>query len=119
MRSNRFTALKLVDASTDQASIAISTDQVVTMSAQAVVTGTSTGTVKFQGSNDAPGVADSSGNIVVTNWTDIANETVSIAGAGTYLIPKFDICYEWVRLVFTHTNAASGTLTVNTKSLGF
>lgn len=109
MRPNHQTNIPTADASADQAGAAIDTSQVFQMSAQAVVTGTSTGTLKLQFSNDGP---------TVTNWSDIAGATVAIAGAGTYAIPKADICYGWTRCFFAHTNAAAGTITVNTKSNG-
>lgn len=110
----RYTAFSAADASKDETGSAIDASHILAISAQAVTTGTSTGTLKFQASNDAPGV---SGN--PTNWTDIASQSVSIAGAGTYLIPKFDVSYQWLRVVFTHTNAAAGSITVNLKSIGF
>lgn len=118
MLTNRYTALSAADASIDETSAAIPAAQVFNASLQAVVTGTSTGTLKFQMSNDQPGPLTSTGAPKPTNWTDIASQTVAIAGANTYIIPKFDVCYEWLRVVFVHTNSASGTITVNVKTNG-
>jgi hypothetical protein len=55
----------------------------------------------MQCSNDNPNVLGLSPS--ATNWSDIPNATISVAGAGTYLIPKFDICYDFLRLVYTST----------------
>lgn len=100
---------------------AIECVDVIAISVQAVSTGTPTSVLKIQASNDSPvgkpGV--SSGVFTPTNWTDIASATVSIGAAGTFLIPKTDLCYEFIRLVLTGTGGATGTTTVNIKVLGY
>jgi|SRR6185312_5000575 len=95
---------------------AIPTQNVLSVSAQAVATGgTVAGTVKFQASND--NVVIGGGN-VPTNWTDIASATVSVTGAGSFLIPKTEICYQWVRVVYTNSGTG-GTIAVMVKTIGF
>ena len=89
---------------------AISGSQLFAASAQAVVTGTSTGTLKFQFSNDVLPLAN--GVNVPTNWSDLSGVSVAIAGSGVYAIPKFDVCYANIRTVFTFGNAAVGTILV-------
>ena len=82
------------------------------MSAQIAATGSAAGTLKFQASNDVPVAA----NAVPTNWSDIPSATVSVSGSGAYLIPKTDVCYEWVRLVYA--NSGAGTISVVFKAIG-
>lgn len=79
-------------------------------SVQFNATGSAAGTGKLQASNDVP--ADG----VPTHWVDIASATVSISGAGSYLIPKTDISYQWVRVVYT--NSGTGTIGARFKALG-
>src|SRR5579872_4422788 len=86
---------------------AIPTQNVLSVSAQAVATGGSVaGTAKLQASND--NVTTGSG-AVPTNWTDIASATVSVSAAGTFLIPKTEICYQWIRVVYTNSGTG-GTI---------
>lgn len=99
------------DASGDLAGATVDINNHFNISAQAVVTGTSTGTLKMQVSNDMVKP--------VVNWSDLPSATVSIAGAGSYLIPKQDISYRWFQLVYTHTNAAAGTINAIIKTNGY
>jgi hypothetical protein len=83
------------------------------ISAQIVITGTATGTFKIQASQD-----DTLGTPnAPTNWNDITGATVAVAGAGCYLIPSLDCCYQNVRLVYTN-GSGSGTMVASIKSLG-
>lgn len=88
------------------------TDQVIALSCQCVATGTLTGTLKLQASNDPQTLGNP------TNWTDISGATVSVSSAATFLIPKLDISYEFVRAVFT-ASAGTGTLSAQFKTIGF
>lgn len=117
MRFNCNANINGASAAVNQNGTVMDTSQVFAISAQSVVTGTSTGTLNIQGSNDIAPAVDSSGKFVPTNWSTIG--TVAIAGANTYMIPKFDVCYSWIRASFTFGNAAVGTITVNIKTLGF
>lgn len=114
MRELLFKCIAVVSAAIDQTGSLIKAENLFRIGAQAVVTGTSTGTLKLQYSND----------IIVANpptpvnWSDIAGATVAIAGAGVYSIVPVEICYEYVRAVFVHGNSAAGTITVNAKALG-
>jgi hypothetical protein len=81
-------------------------------SAQIAVTGAGAGTLTLQASND-----DLKGyNTAPVNWSNIPSATVVVAGSGAYLIPKTDLCYQWVRLMYTNTGA--GTISVVFKALG-
>lgn len=81
-------------------------------SAQITTTGSAAGTLKLQASND-----ETNGLVTVpTNWSDIPSATVSVSGAGSFLIPKTDLCYQWVRVVYT--NSGTGNISVVFKALG-
>lgn len=120
MRPNTVNTIPAISAAVDQAGPAIPADFLFSLSAQAVVTGTSTGNLNIQASNDFSALLDASPSPVPTNWSTIATiGTVAIAGTGVYLIPKFDVCYKWIRASFTHTNGAAGTISVNLHTFGF
>lgn len=83
------------------------------VSAQATAVGAgAAGTLKIQASNDEPVAA----NAVPTNWSDIPSATIAVAGAGAFLIPKTDLCYQWIR--FVYTNSGTGTISARFKALG-
>lgn len=115
MRQSVYPDINNADASVSQNGTPILSREMFAISAQAVVTGSATGTLKLQFSNDI--IAQGLNLTVPTHWSDITGATVAIAGAGTYAIPKTEICYEYVRSVYT---AASGTgsISVNSKVLG-
>jgi hypothetical protein len=82
------------------------------VSAQAVSTGTPTGNVKLQVSNDLASSlsVDAYGQPIPVNWTDVPNSSTSISSSGSVLIPCTQICNQWLRSVFTDT--AIGVQTV-------
>ena len=92
-------------------SVLIPSMSLFAISAQITATGAGAGTLKMQASNDQP-----SDNSQPTNWVDITGATVTVAGAGAYMIPKTEICYQYVR--FVYTNTGTGTIKVITKALG-
>lgn len=111
MRPNVSINISSADASDDAEGEALDASQVLYLSAQAVVTGTSTGTLNIQASNDI---------VSPTHWSDIETlGTVEIAGAGVYLIPSFQVGYRWVRSFFVKDNGDAGTLTVRINTQGF
>lgn len=81
-------------------------------SAQITATGSAAGTLIIQASND---YVVASGAVPV-NWSAIPLATIAVSGAGSFLIPKIDLCYEYVRLVYTNTG--TGTISVRFKALG-
>lgn len=101
--------LNAADASTNQTSSQVDTSYIVCSSVHAVVTGTAVGTLKLQCSNDPN---------PPSNWSDVPSASVSITGAGAFLIPKQDVSYQWVRVVFTNSSG-TGTITARLKSIGF
>lgn len=66
---------------------------------QLIYTGTPTGTLKLQGSNDN------------TNWTDLTSQSVSLTGSAGSKILTDDADYSFVRTVYVF---GSGTGTLNT-----
>ncbi len=71
------------------------------------------GTAKLQFSNDKV-----QGSTQPTNWTDIPSATVSVTGAGVFGIPKTDLAYEWIQVVYTNSSG-TGTLSANLHTYGF
>jgi hypothetical protein len=117
MLPNTTNNIKTADSSVNQSGSVLLAYRVANISAQAVVTGTSTGTLNIQASND---IISTGGTPAPTNWSIIPTiGTVAIAGAGVYLIPCFPICYNYVRTSFVASNAASGTINVNVQTWGF
>lgn len=83
-------------------------------SIQLVFTGTPDGSLKLQCSNDAGtpnGAAPATMSTGVTNWTDIAGSSQSIAAAGNHVWTVENAGYNWVRVVYTRSSS-TGSLTV-------
>lgn len=91
----------------------VPSENLFAVSVMAVVAGTApVGTLSIDASNDnIPNYP----NAQPTHFVQIA--TVAISATGTVLLPKMDICYQYLRVTFT---ATSGTpaVTVTLKALG-
>lgn len=81
-------------------------------SVMGVATGSAAGTIVLQASNDD----FVSGAETPINFAAITGATVSVSGAGTVIIPKLDVCYQWLRIVYTNTG--TGTISVVFKAIG-
>ena len=81
-------------------------------SAQIAATGSAAGTMKLQASNDSSDAI----NFAPANWSDIPSATVSVSGTGAFIIPKTDLCYQYVRIVYS--NSGTGTISIVFKALG-
>lgn len=80
--------------------------------------GAAAGTLKLQASNQKNAAKVTFGNPVsATDWTDIPSASVTIAAGANAIIPKTDLSYQSIRLVWTSTGGA-GTLNVNLNILG-
>jgi hypothetical protein len=80
---------------------------------QAVYTGTPTGTLKLQASNDAFKDVNAGIRQVPVNWTDIADSSFPITSSGVY-IWNFNGCfYSFVRLVYTDASGGTSTAVLN------
>lgn len=70
------------------------------------------GALKVQWSNDVASSGDLPSSFLPTNWLDVPSATVTVAAGATSFIPMpTQICYRWLRLVWTRT-AGAGTFTV-------
>lgn len=85
---------------------AISSLQLVSCSAQISATGTAAGTFKLQASDDQVFLPT-----LPSHWNDITGATVSVSGANSYLIPKIDLCYEYIRAVYISTAIVVNNIT--------
>lgn len=81
---------------------------------QLVFTGTPNGTFKLQASNDAGGPQYAANNIrysnEITNWTDITDSAQPVAAAGNHMYTVNNPGYQWVRVVWTNSASAPGSL---------
>lgn len=109
----RYEALKVInaaDASTNQTSAAIDTNQIINMSVQGVFSSaTLNGTLKIQASNDPCPGGSFRNQFTPTNWVDIPNASASVTSGASVCIPLQNIAYGYIRVVYT---ASSGTGTV-------
>lgn len=108
------TALNAADASTNQTSSAIDAREMVYVTIHNTSTGTATGTVKLQGSNDQ--VLSGTGTPV--NWVDISGATVSVTAASQTTIPVQLCGFMYIRAVYT-VSAGTGTITVQAMLKGW
>lgn len=117
MRAVNSPIIVAADASVDQASAAIASSQIFYISVQVVMTGTSSGTLKLQFSNDP--CEGQQPTAVPTHWSDITNATVTLTGtAGTFGILKTDLSYRFIRAVYTHNNGSAGTVSATINGMG-
>ena len=95
------------------------TNQLVSASFQTITADTTaSGTIKIQFSNDNPnpsGKGSVSGTFTPTNWTDIPNATATMTAGVTPGIVIPNMCFGYVRAVFTR----SGGTTVPIQVLAF
>jgi hypothetical protein len=116
VRPNNSTNISGADASVNQSGKTLPAENILYISAQAISTGSSTGTVNIQMSNDPSDTLepDSNGQLQPVNWSNIPTVgTVTITAASVTIIPAFQICAKWVRASYVKNNAEAGTITVN------
>lgn len=95
-------------------SVAQQLKNIYTYSMAAIFTGTPTGTVKLQASNDPEtnALPDGTFQQPPSNWIDIANSTFTITASGETLWNVDAVGYNYVRVVFTDTSGGSSTATM-------
>lgn len=80
------------------------------------VTGTPTGTIKLQASND-PETNDTmplgTPQPTPTNWTDISGSSFSLSASGNTMWNVHDVAYNYVRVVYTDSSGGTSTATMN------
>ena len=113
MRSFNEAVLNAADASVNQNSVIVESQNLHLASCHVISTGTAVGTVKLQASNDEPMTG-----LPPANFVDISGASVSVTAAGQFLIPKLDICYKYVRAVYTATSG-TGTITAKIHMIGY
>lgn len=91
----------------------IDSNQLVSASFQAVFgDAQAAGTFKLQASNDKYNARYNypEGNFTPTNWTDIPNQSATIASGASALLTIPNMCYRWIRA--TYTSTATGAQTI-------
>ena len=118
MRNETVIILSASDASS-QSGMQVDTNQILCASFQAVFgDATAVGTVKIQASNDIYNSGYTPGSFAVTNWSDIPSASATITAGGIALIPKTDLCYRWIRAVYTSSSGGSSTVNITMNALG-
>lgn len=109
------TTILSANADATRTGAAWDTNQMVSASFQfATADLTAAGTVKIQMSNDNPAPSGNSINnqFIPTNWSDIPNATSTIvAGVGPGIVIP-NMCFRYVRAVFTRTGGAAANVKV-------
>ena len=113
MRSYNEPVINAADASVSQNSIIVDVQNLHMMSVIVSMSGTAAGTVKVQASNDEP-----LNNVPPNNFVDIAGATVAVSAGGQFIIPKFDICYKFVKVVYTFASG-TGTISARLHAIGY
>lgn len=106
MRINNADLFVAQDATASVNSRAIDVSSAFGGSVQIVATGTVSGTLKLQASNDTARKGD--GTVTPTNWTDIPGATWTVAAAGVFLIDGLSLQYMAIRAVWTNSASAAG-----------
>lgn len=91
----------------------------------AIATGTPTGTIRLQASND-PETNDTQYNttnnlppsVVPTNWVDIADSDFALTAAGTTLWNVRDVGYNYVRVAYTDGSGGTSAATMRVTFTG-
>lgn len=118
MRIVNHVSADAVDASTSFNGSPVLLEQFYGYSVQVIITGTVTGSLKLQGSDDfrVPSMNDPTG-VNVVNWTDITGSTQSISGSGNGIYNSPSCQFRWIRPVYTAVSG-TGTMTINVEGKG-
>lgn len=112
----KYTRCTLLSPTADAASVTsapFDLNQIYKLSAQVVVgTGTATGTLKIQVSNDPVPVGYIFQDTGFVNWSDLMPE-MAIDSSGAFLYAEMDMCYRALRFVYTNTDPGPGTPTAS------
>jgi hypothetical protein len=106
------------DVAENQESIAIDASYLFQVSVQANISGTTpAGTLKIQCSNDKIVASNLAANTVPVNWSDIPDADVAVTDEGSFVIPRTELSYQWIRLVWT-ASSGTGAITANIMAVG-
>lgn len=88
--------------------------QVYTYAIQAIITGTPTGTISLQASNDPVlnTISNSRPLTEPTDWNTIANSTFTVTTSGTQFWNVNYTGYNYVRVIYTDSSSGSSTATM-------
>lgn len=101
----------LVNVSTNSA--AVDLNQMIRMSAQIIMgSGTATGQIQLQVSNDICTYGNLSMNFIPTNWSDLGGPVNVVAGGLNNLVASQELSYRWVRAQYIDGSGGTGTATV-------
>lgn len=116
MRFINLQPIVAADITTDPVGAPMDASYLFYTSVQGIITGSSpVGTIKLQVSNDHIMASNLAADTTPTHWSDLA--TVAVNATGNFLIPKTDLCYQWIRVIYVKTSG-TGTVTVNLQALG-
>lgn len=79
----------------------------------AIVTGTPTGTIKLQASNDPESPEFAIPTNPPTNWVDIANSSFPLTASGETMWNVSEVAYNYVRVVYIDSSSGASTATMN------
>lgn len=99
---------------------AVDSNQLVSASFQAIFGDSSAnGTVKIQASNDIYNARYNypEGTFTPTNWVDIPSATATVTSGASVIITITNMCYRWIRVVYTRSSGGSTTIIVNMDAL--
>lgn len=117
MRFLPFSPINSIVTSANITSSAIDMSQIFKMSAQVIVgTGSSTGSLQLQVSNDHSTGAQQFNNQTFTNWSNLGS-AVSVSGSGSTLIAQQDMCYKALRAIYTDGSSGTGTARITVQIL--
>lgn len=98
---------------------AIVADQLVSASFQAIFADTTVaGTIQVQASNDLPPAGNIPNSFVPTNWTNVASGSAAIVAGASVMVILPQICYRWMRVIFTETTPGTSTFKVEMFAFG-
>lgn len=118
MRPNNCQVIPATIANAAINSSVVWADDIVRASFQAIVAGTVNGAIQVQVSNEQA-VGLPANQYQPANWTNLGT-TVALTSAGSYFVPLFESCYEYIRVVYSDSSGgtATGSVAVRMKSLG-
>lgn len=118
MRQESIVALSAADDVTRTGG-KIDASQLVNMSFHSYCSDTdAAGSVKIQASNDPVGSGALRQQFTPSHWVDIPNATATITAGSATFISLTGVAVGWVRVIFTQTNAGTGTIVVNLNAVG-
>lgn len=109
MKPSVFASIPNQNSGSSENGLQTDATQLFAASAQAVISGNASGSIKLQASNDIPPGGINNIDFVATNWVTIGS-SVSTPSEGSYLIPKIDVCYRWLRSVWTSTSSGDAII---------